>query len=57
MSGVVLLCALSLASGCVLGICFALIGLPIPAPPTLPGVLGVAGVFIGYLIASCGGGA
>lgn len=49
------LCALALVSGTVLGLCFALVGLPIPAPPTLPGVLGVVGVFLGYLLVSRGG--
>ena len=40
----------SAATGMVCGAVFALLKLPIPAPPTLAGVLGVVGVFGGYLL-------
>jgi XapX domain-containing protein len=33
-----------------MGVIFAVMRLPIPAPPTLAGVVGVLGVFIGYRI-------
>lgn len=37
-------------SGFILGIAFALVGLPIPAPGTLAGVAGVAGVTCAFLL-------
>lgn len=40
----------SLAVGVSMGVIFAVMRLPIPAPPTLAGVVGVLGVFIGYRI-------
>ncbi|MGY4688382.1 XapX domain-containing protein [Salibacterium sp. K-3] len=41
---------LSLLTGLGVGFLFALVRLPIPAPPALPGVLGVAGIFLGYKV-------
>jgi len=41
---------LSLAAGLILGAIFAFFKLPIPAPSTLAGVVGIAGVTIGYLL-------
>lgn len=38
----------SLGVGAALGAAFALTGLPIPAPPTLAGVAGVVGVWLGF---------
>lgn len=38
---------LALIAGMVIGIVFKLIKLPLPAPPVLAGVLGVAGVYLG----------
>ncbi|MYL34392.1 DUF1427 family protein [Pontibacillus yanchengensis] len=38
---------LALLAGIVIGIVFKLIKLPLPAPPVLAGVLGVAGVYVG----------
>ena len=32
------------------GALFSLFKLPIPAPPTLPGVVGIIGIFLGYLL-------
>ncbi|MBP3952758.1 XapX domain-containing protein [Bacillus suaedae] len=40
--------ALALLAGLVVGFLFALIKLPIPAPPALAGVMGIVGVFLGY---------
>lgn len=40
---------LSLGAGAVLGICFALLNLPIPAPPKLQGILGILGITLGYM--------
>lgn len=44
--------AMSLVAGAVLGFVFALMRLPIPAPPTLAGVLGIIGITVGYFFAS-----
>jgi XapX domain-containing protein len=41
----------SLLVGAVVGAVFGLAGLPIPAPPTLAGVAGVVGVWLGYTVA------
>lgn len=37
-----------LFSGLVVGAAFAMVGAPIPAPPTLGGVLGVVGIAVGW---------
>lgn len=39
---------LALITGGICGAVFAFLRLPVPAPPVLPGVLGVVGVFAGY---------
>lgn len=36
--------------GC--GVVFSLLRLPIPAPPSVAGLLGIVGVFVGYLLVS-----
>jgi XapX domain-containing protein len=41
---------LAFISGLVVGFLFALIKLPIPAPPALAGVMGIFGVYAGYKI-------
>ncbi|MFZ4453022.1 XapX domain-containing protein [Salibacterium aidingense] len=41
---------LSLMTGLGVGLLFAVVRLPIPAPPALPGVLGIVGIFLGYKI-------
>ncbi|MDQ0297794.1 XapX domain-containing protein [Salibacterium salarium] len=41
---------LSLLTGLGVGILFALVRLPIPAPPALAGVMGIVGIFLGYKI-------
>lgn len=38
----------SLAVGISMGVIFAVMRLPVPAPATLAGVVGIFGVFIGY---------
>ncbi|NTW05474.1 MAG: DUF1427 family protein [Peptococcaceae bacterium] len=43
---------LSLGTGIIIGIIFALIRLPVPAPATWAGVAGVLGLFLGYLFAT-----
>lgn len=42
----------SLLTGAVLGAVFRLLGLPVPAPPVLAGVLGVFGIWLGAFIVS-----
>jgi len=39
---------LALLTGIFAGALFSVIQIPIPAPPTLPGVLGIVGIFLGY---------
>ncbi len=46
MSVVVALVAL--VTGLVAGVVFGLLGVPIPAPPELAGILGIVGIFVGY---------
>jgi XapX domain-containing protein len=41
---------LAVLTGFVVGMIFAKLKLPIPAPPTLAGVLGIVGLFLGYLV-------
>lgn len=37
-------------TGMIVGAIFAALKLPIPAPPTLAGVTGIIGIFLGFLI-------
>ncbi|WP_132372723.1 XapX domain-containing protein [Melghiribacillus thermohalophilus] len=39
---------LSLFSGLFVGFLFALLRLPIPAPPALAGVAGIVGIYLGF---------
>lgn len=39
---------LSLITGIIVGFLFALLKLPIPAPPALAGVTGIVGVYLGF---------
>jgi len=38
----------ALLTGAIAGGVFGLVGVPIPAPPNLAGVLGIVGIFVGY---------
>ncbi|MEZ3116564.1 XapX domain-containing protein [Halobaculum sp. MBLA0147] len=42
------LSVLALLTGLVTGAVFAALEVPIPAPPELPGVLGIVGIYAGY---------
>ncbi|SHK50812.1 XapX domain-containing protein [Desulforamulus aeronauticus] len=42
---------LSTVTGFAVGVLFAKLKLPVPAPATLAGVLGVVGLFLGYYLA------
>ena len=39
---------LALLTGVLAGGLFAFLQIPIPAPPELPGILGIVGIFLGY---------
>jgi XapX domain-containing protein len=39
---------LALLTGILAGALFSVIQIPIPAPPNLPGILGIIGIFLGY---------
>lgn len=41
---------LALLAGFIVGIIFAAIRLPIPAPPALAGVMGIIGIYLGYKV-------
>lgn len=41
---------LSLLSGIICGAGFALVKLPIPAPPSIAGLLGIVGIVVGYYL-------
>jgi XapX domain-containing protein len=39
---------LALVTGFIAGAVFAFVGVPIPAPPELAGVLGIVGIYLGF---------
>jgi XapX domain-containing protein len=39
---------LSILTGFVVGFIFAFMKLPIPAPPALPGIMGIVGIYLGF---------
>ena len=39
---------LALLTGLVAGAVFSFLQVPIPAPPELPGILGIIGIYLGY---------
>lgn len=50
MRETIILCLTSMLTGLGVGFLFALLRLPIPAPPTIPAVFGIIGITVGYLI-------
>lgn len=44
----VTLSALALLTGLLAGALFAFVRIPIPAPPELPGIMGIVGIYLGY---------
>lgn len=44
--------ALALLVGVTVGAIFSLVGLPIPAPRALSGVMGIIGIYLGYKLAT-----
>lgn len=41
---------LATISGLIVGGLFSFLKLPIPAPPTLSGVMGIVGIYVGFII-------
>lgn len=39
---------LALLTGLVTGALFRFLNVPIPAPPELPGIIGIVGIYVGY---------
>lgn len=44
------LIALATMTGIVTGLVFGFLEVPIPAPPSLAGVMGIVGIFLGYSV-------
>jgi XapX domain-containing protein len=44
----VTLTLLALLTGFLTGALFTFLGIPMPAPPKLPGVMGIVGIYVGY---------
>ncbi|MFT4882926.1 MAG: XapX domain-containing protein [Natronomonas sp.] len=42
--------ALALLTGFITGAVFSFAGVPIPAPPSIAGVLGIVGIYLGYKV-------
>jgi XapX domain-containing protein len=42
--------ALALVTGFLTGAVFRFLNVPIPAPPNLAGVLGIVGIYLGYVV-------
>ena len=51
----VIIALLALVTGLIAGVVFGLLGVPIPAPPELAGVLGIVGIFVGYRLVQYAG--
>lgn len=41
---------MSLGTGAIVGVVFGLLKLPVPAPNALAGVMGIIGIFLGYML-------
>lgn len=44
------LAILALLTGLLTGALFRFLNIPIPAPPELPGVMGIVGIYVGYKV-------
>lgn len=42
------LTVLALLTGLLTGALFRFLNIPIPAPPELPGIMGIVGIYVGY---------
>ncbi|MBO8168546.1 MAG: DUF1427 family protein [Thermoanaerobacteraceae bacterium] len=41
---------LSTITGIIVGFLFSVLKLPVPAPPTVAGLMGIVGIFLGYFL-------
>lgn len=41
---------LALLTGLLTGALFRFLNIPIPAPPELPGIMGIIGIYVGYKV-------
>lgn len=41
---------LALLTGLLTGALFRFLNIPIPAPPELPGIMGIVGIYVGYRV-------
>jgi XapX domain-containing protein len=46
---------LALCTGVLTGALFAYLGVPIPAPPKLAGLVGIVGIYLGYQVVETSG--
>lgn len=44
------LTVLALLTGLLTGALFRFLNIPIPAPPELPGIMGIIGIYVGYKV-------
>lgn len=44
----IVVAVLALFTGFLAGAAFAVVGVPIPAPPTVSGILGIVGIYLGF---------
>ncbi len=44
------LTVLALLTGLLTGALFRFLNIPIPAPPELPGIMGIVGIYLGYKV-------
>ena len=42
--------ALALLTGVVVGALFRSLGIPVPAPPNLAGIMGIVGIYLGFTL-------
>ena len=48
MDASIIIALFALSTGFIAGATFAFVGVPIPAPPTVAGVLGIVGIYLGF---------
>ncbi|MCY4729089.1 XapX domain-containing protein [Natronomonas gomsonensis] len=48
VDGSLVIAVLALFTGILAGATFALVGVPIPAPPNVAGILGIVGIYLGF---------
>ncbi|MGZ0747529.1 XapX domain-containing protein [Haloparvum sp. AD34] len=48
MTSTLTVALLATLTGLIVGALFAFLRVPIPAPPELPGIMGIVGIYLGY---------